>query len=108
MMLTYENRPKSLRNDSSTLLNLCKKGVCPNTSKMYLMNWSVSAACVHGSHAYMLFKTSVCEGQPMRENQAKIKGGLKRSRAKPACFKQRMNRGAPRAQYQINKDYSEQ
>lgn len=103
MMLTYENRPKSLRNDSSKLLNLCKKRVCPNTSKMHLMNWSVSAACDHGSHTYMLFKTSVCEGQPVTENQTEIKGGLKRSRAKPACFKQ--SRCAPIAQYKINKDF---
>ncbi len=50
-MLSCHNGPKSLRNVSNTLLNLChkelrqfwrQKGVQPGTSKVYLIKWPVS------------------------------------------------------------------
>ncbi len=51
VMLSCQYEPKSLRNVSNTLLNLCheelrqfwrQKGVQPGTSKVYLIKWSVS------------------------------------------------------------------
>ncbi len=51
VMLSYQYGPKSLRNVSNTLLNLCheelsqfwrQKGVQPVTSKVYLIKWPVS------------------------------------------------------------------
>ncbi len=51
VMLSCQYGPKSLRNVSNTLLNLCheelrqfwrQKGVQPSTSKVYLIKWSVS------------------------------------------------------------------
>ncbi len=51
VMLSCQYGPKSLRNVSNTLLNLCheelrqfwrQKGVQPGTSKVYLIKWPVS------------------------------------------------------------------
>ncbi len=51
VMLSCQYGPKSLRNVSNTLLNVCheelrqfwrQKGVQPGTSKVYLIKWSVS------------------------------------------------------------------
>ncbi len=53
--------PKSLRNVSNTLLNLCheelrQKGVQPCTSKVYTIKWPVSV-CVY-IYIYIIFNTS--------------------------------------------------
>ncbi len=51
VMLSWQYGPKSVRNVSNTLLNLCheelkqfwrQKGVQPDTSKVYLIKWPVS------------------------------------------------------------------
>ncbi len=55
VMLSYQYGPKSLRNVSNILLNLCheelrqfwrQKGVQPGTSKVYLIKWPVSV-CIY-------------------------------------------------------------
>ncbi len=60
VMLSYQYGPKSLRNVSNTLLNLYheelrqlwrKKGVQPDTSKVYLIKWPVS---VFNSNIYSI------------------------------------------------------
>ncbi len=55
VMLSCQYGPKSLRNVSNTLLNLCheelrqfwrQKGIQPDASKVYLIKWPVSV-CIH-------------------------------------------------------------
>ncbi len=68
VMLSCQYGPKSLRNVSNTLLNLCheelrqfwrQKGVQPSTSKVYLIKWPVNVCvCVC---IYILFFLFTCK-----------------------------------------------
>ncbi len=71
VMLSCQYRPKSLRNVSSTLLNLCheelkqfwsQKGVQPGTSKVYQIKWPMSIYLHYNLHVYRKkFKKKNCQ-----------------------------------------------